>query len=85
MSYHDNAPNWKPRTATAVARMDEAKQVKQAAKELDPANYGEDVAEKIAEECCEKLEALNPDTDITHEEGRDLVKKVIKETVKENL
>lgn len=79
MSYHDNKPNWK-------GNKDEDRAVREAGKNLDPKRYGQDLAEKIAEECCEKIErAVDADSNMSEERGRNTVKEIIKETVKENL
>lgn len=66
--------------------MNDDRKIRQASRDLDPKRYGEDLAEKIAEEACEKIErAVSADPDMSDERGRSTVKEIIKETVKENL
>lgn len=67
-------------------KSDEQRKIDQARKDLDGGQYGQDIAEKIAEECVEKIErAANSDESMSSERGRSTVKEIIKETVKENL
>ncbi len=79
MGYHDNKP---------VRMSDEKKQIKDAAKALDPENYGESAADRIADKAVEKIkeygESGRADRDNRQEQDAEL-KKIIKQTVKEEL
>lgn len=84
MSYHDNKPTIK----STVRMQDESKKIKEAAKNLDPENYGESQAERIAEKAVERIEEYtNSDQAMrdNEREGKDAVKKIIKQVVKEEL
>lgn len=80
MSYHDNRPPQR--------MQDESKKIKEASKNLDPKQYGEDVAERIADKAVKRIkdygESDRSQRDNEEEQVEEL-KKIVKQTVREEM